>query len=363
MMLDHTWRIRSYQDGDEDAIRALFQNAFGEVLGAERWNWQYRDHYTGLMMSLVAVNKEDEIVGHYAARPVRMKVSDEVHIGMLAVDAMVRSDYQRQGMFVQLGKSLHRFAAEQGVPLLYAFPQETSSHAFYTKLGWAKLYNRVPLYVKVLDVAGVLRSRLGGRFLSSVLAPAGTAALGLLDRFIGGKLPDGCRLVEVARFDERLDALWAQASVRHNILLVRDQAYLNWRFADSPTECYTCLVVEKASEVVGYAVLKQEQRFGLHVGYIMDILTIPTEPALAAGLIAQVIDRFRHQQLEMVGCLMLEHTSYAHALRKNGFIRVPDRLYPQVLTLGVYCSSEHHSDQFLLDPGNWFVTFGDHDYV
>jgi len=356
--------MRPYQEGDEDDICKLFETAFGDALSAERWYWQYRDNHTGRITITLTENTDGEIVGQYALRPVRMKVGDKSCLGTLSLDTMVHPDYRRQGMFTSLASQMYDVVTEQGIPLTYGFPNQNSYYGFIHKLEWVDLCGRIPLFVKILNVKTVLSKRIGNRLLLSIAAALGRVALNLFYSFQGeGELPADCEFKKISHFDGHFDDLWEEASSAYDILVVRDKTYLNWRYVENPTDEYTILTVERESKIVGYAVLKTEEKFGLKVGFIVDLLTIPDEPVIASGLISVAVKHFREERLDMVGCLMLEHTPYAESLRKNGFVIVPQKLFPQELYLGVRRHTDEYSEQFITNPENWFITWGDHDAI
>ena len=359
----NTWSMRAYRHGDECGIRELFRLVFGQELSAEQWNWMYRDNQTGLISITLAEGADGQLAGHYAVRPVRMKIGDEVQMGTLSLDTMVHPDYRRQGMFTKLAKHLYAELASQGIPLTYGFPNKNSYHGCFTKLDWVDLVGRLPLYVKVLNPTAVLVTRIKSGLMASLGGGLAKAALGVIGAFRRGALPDDCELKRVDRFDQRIDEFWGEASRAHGIMVARDRAYLNWRYVENPTASYELFIVEKGSSLAGYMVLKIEKMFGLQTGFIVDLLTIPDEPALASGMIAEAVLHFRSEGMDIVSCLMLKHTPYTKALKSNGFLQAPEKMLPQELYLGVRRHTSEHPETYLFNPRNWFITWGDHDVV
>lgn len=362
-MTNVKWAMRPYRAGDEDNIRKLFELVFGKELSRERWNWLYRDNHTGVIAITLAEAEGGEIVGQSALKPVKMKVGDKIRLGMLALDSMVHPDYQRQGMFTKLTTRTYEAVTEQGTPLVYSFPNRNSHYVYAHKLGRTDLCGRLPLFVKILDVKRVLSKRIRNMVLLSGAAPLARIALGLFYAFRGGALPAGCRLEKITRFDDSVNDLWEKAAAPFEILVVRDKEYLNWRYVENPTEDYVLFVVKRHDETVGYIVLKCENRFGLQIGFIVDMLMIPDEPGIGRGLISEAVEYFRKQHMDMVGCLVLEHVPYAKFLKDNGFVIVPEKLFPQELHLSVRRLSDEYSDPFITDSKNWFITWGDHDVI
>jgi hypothetical protein len=160
-----------------------------------------------------------------------------------------------------------------------------------------------------------------------------------------------------------MDEFWERASRPYEVAVVRDRQYLNWRYVENPEEDYCLFVVEKHGRVAGYIVLKRERRFGMEIGFIVDMLTMPEERELADGLVAEAVRFFQEQHMHLVSCLMLEHLPYTQSLAANKFMKMPRRLLPQELYLSVRGQSKEHPADWIADPKNWLITWGDHDVI
>lgn len=357
------WSMRLYKPGEEDSIRALFELSMDKDLSRARWNWLYRDNHTGVFLIGLAEGEDGNLAGQCALLPVRMKVGDDTCLGAQSLDAVVHPAYRSQGIFTRLAAYTYETAAGMGVPLIYGFPNKNSHHLLAHRLDRVDLWDRPPVYVRILDVEAVLRKRLGDGLAPRAAVPLGRAALRLLGPRGDRALPTGCELVPVDRFDALLDALWASASAEFQIAVVRDHEYLNWRYVENPEQEYTKFVLQRDGDVVGYVVLKCETKFGLKMGYVVDLLTLPGEPRLGEALVAAAVEFFEGRQMHIASCVMLGHVSYVRSLKKNGFWLPPQWVFPQELHCSVRSQSESYPPGFITDPGNWYVTWGDHDVV
>jgi GNAT superfamily N-acetyltransferase len=355
--------MRSYRPGDEKGILDLFSTVMGFELSLERWYWLYRDNHVGEIAITLAVGQSGEMAGQCALRPIWMKVGDERRMGALSLDAMVHPDYQRQGIFTTLAREAYGQMARKGVPLVYGFPNKNAHGLLARKMDRIDLWQNPPIWLRVANASSVARQRIGAGPVGVTAGWLAGVALGMFYRLQHRALPGRCRLERVSRFDDRVDELWSQASHTYAISVIRDREYLNWRYVENPTEHYDLFQVERDGDLVGYVVLKEEDRFGLRLGFVVDVLTLTGEPALDAGLIGEAVRHFEGAGVDVIGCLMLEHTPYARALRANGFIRVPARLFPQELNCSVRPQSDDIPADFITDPGNWYITWGDHDVV
>lgn len=362
-MSKRVWTVRAYREGDEVQIRKLFESVFGEELSADRWNWQYRDNRTDTIIITLAEAPNGDLVGQYALRPTWMKVGDDRCLGTLSLDTMVHPDYRRQGMFTKLARRTYEVAAQRGIPLTYGFPNQNSYRGFVDKLDWVDLCGRIPVFAKVLNVRNVLSNRIISKALLTAATLLSRPSLAVFYRLrSGAELPRGYAVRRVSRFDERFNYFWEEVSAAYRILVARDGPYLNWRFVKNPTEEYSLLACERGNDIAGYVVLKCQEKFGLRIGLIVDILTGGGAQRINEALISQAVDRFQGEA-DLVTCLMLEHTMQASALRKNGFIMVPEGLFPQELYLGVRKHTDEYPEQFLTNPENWYITWADHDTV
>jgi hypothetical protein len=263
-------------------------------------------------------------------------------------------------MFIKLAKQAYEIAAERGIQFVYGFPNANSHHGFVRKLGWTDLHNGIPLWVKPLNLEAVIRKRLvGSKVIAAPMAWAGKRISKLL--YGGRRSPAVCSIREVSLFDQRFDSLWDEASRDHNILAIRDKAYLNWRYVEEPGKDHAIFVAESGEKLLGFVVLTCTERFGFRIGLVMDILTIPQGSRIATSLLCAGVNYFELSRVDIAGCLMPPGASYAPTLKGMGFVRAPRWLLPQDIYWGVCGLSPHHGVKLLADPRNWFITWGDTD--
>lgn len=356
------WEVAEYEPGDEQGIMRLYQLVFGEEMSDDQWRWRYLKNPTGLV-TIILAKAGAQIVGQYALLPVRMKVGADTRVVALSLDTMVHPDYRGQGVFVELARRLYKDVALQGTPLVYGFPNEASHRGFVTGLGWVDLCDRVPLFVRPLSAEGILKGTVANRFLLAVGGRSGQMGMSLLLPARRIEVPDGCAIRPVTSFDDRADELWRRASSAFGISLVRDQRYLNWRYVEKPGDSYTILILERAGDVLGYVVLKSVERFGLRIGFVVDLLAVPDQPSISRCLISEAVECFRKAQRAIISCLMLKHSPYIQALRANGFLFLPARLHPQEMYVGVRRNTEEYAAELITNPSNWYITWGDHDDI
>lgn len=213
--------IRSWVPADEDELLACHNAVFADpargvpVRTRAHWRWQYLDNPAGRMQSMLAVHPRAGVLGVYGAMPVRISVNGRRSIAAHAVDHCVRPDWLKHGgehgLFTQLGRAyLERWlgtAAEQAM-FVYGLPV-TGWRSGSTHLGWQ--------IVRDWDLT----------FHEFALDAAERPA------------PRDLVVRAVARCDADADELFTRLEPSLGLATVRDQRYLDWRYADHPDRGYT----------------------------------------------------------------------------------------------------------------------------
>jgi GNAT superfamily N-acetyltransferase len=125
----------------------------------------------------------------------------------------------------------------------------------------------------------------------------------------------GLRIRQVEGFDRRFDELWEDASSQFDFSMVRDSAYLNWRYADARAGLFTTWAAEADGLVLGFVV----QRVSNGRGSIADLLVRPGRTDVARALVRQALDDLRRSGITRVEVWMIRRHEYLGALRDCGF--------------------------------------------
>lgn len=219
-------RIRPYQQGDEHEIVKLFGLVFGRPLPMAYWQWRFRDNPTGRIFIDLAWDGE-RLAGHYAVSPVVIAVNGQEQLTALSMTTMTHPDYRGKGLFVTLAQSVYQRMADQGLPLVWGFPNVLSHRGFIRDLAWQDIHE-VPTFRRVLSE---------GRPL-----PAPSP-----------------QVVELPALDARCDPLWAEIDKGGRVLTRRDHRYLAWRYTANPENRYTFFGCQQGERLLGYAVCKRYQ--------------------------------------------------------------------------------------------------------
>jgi hypothetical protein len=100
--------------------------------------------------------------------------------------------------------------------------------------------------------------------------------------------------------------------------------------------------------------------FGLSIGLIMEIEPMG-DADVAASLLGEAISSMDEEEVDGVGCLMMEHSPCYGMLRRAGFFPVPARFNPRDYHPVVEADLSRFSGTEMADRGRWYFTWGDFD--
>jgi hypothetical protein len=158
------------------------------------------------------------------------------------VQAVTHPEVRRQGIFSGLELQNEAHAVDAGTALAIAFPNVTRS-TFVGRLGWTELH-AMRLWARPLRPLRALRRTGGG----SLRAPVGD---------------------ELQEFEDAHERAWRAARPRWGSCVVRDAAYLNWRYLESPRD------YRAFGDNGAYAVVRHLVHKGVSVAAICDLVGPP----------------------------------------------------------------------------------------
>lgn len=361
MTMKRKWSMRVYNEGDEEGILELCKAVYPEKeYDLERWlrwwRWMYKDNPAGSGRIWLAEHG-GKIVGQYAIVPVKLKIGNEAILSSQSLDTMTHPDYRRQGMFETLARKVYDEAKKDGIYIVYGFPGKFSYPGFIKKLSWFDI-RTVQLMIKPLNWRNAVNLKVKNKFLQRVLAIGGSLAFNKI--FFGTRKPpavEDLTINQVSSFNEQINNFWAKVSSQHQIMVVRNKDYLNWRYS-TPEANYSIFVAEKSGEIRGYLVLEHKLQGVTKVSYIFDLIAQSEESMHC--LVSKAMDDCQQKRVDLILYSLIANKTYRRILKRSGFISLP---FLKGARFCAYSSSPRVPKEFLRDPKNWFVQTGDSDAV
>lgn len=325
--------LRPYRSGDEAALLAGHNRIFPPRSMAH-WQWKFRANPTGLVHTMVAAHEREGIVGAYVTIPTRVRMADETRICGQCVDLWVLPEWRRHGprpgLFVNLALAHYEAWGGSG-------PDQNAFHYGWPIATW-RIGQKYLRYEIVRDWDFLFRE-----------VPAG----GLPPR----ATPAGLEVRRVPRFGAEVDALWAAGAVDMPLAIVRDSAYLNWRFADAHDAVYELLECrERATgRLRGVAVVRQCDFLFANTCFVVDWLVPADDLDATTALVAAA-----EQRANEGGAASLA-TLFQHRDRRFlGFQRLGFLVYGSVYFQVVIPFTQHDTHFY---REHWYHTLGDSDLV
>ena len=115
----------------------LHEAVYGRRVAHDFFLKKYDTAFTGVeYMGFVAYNTERVAVGYYAVIPCFIQIGNRKVLSAQSADTMTHPGYRFKGLFVELSNLTFRLCRENGIALLFGFPNQNSLPGAIGKLGW-----------------------------------------------------------------------------------------------------------------------------------------------------------------------------------------------------------------------------------
>jgi hypothetical protein len=312
--------VRPAGPADEDRIAALLD----EVLGGQQRDlreavWRWRRQAPGgadaTVPSFLLVERGGRVQAVQGMIPLRTQVVDRTVFAACTCDFAV--DRSARGVGLRL-----KAAAMSGdvAPLAFSTSSNTSASTVTQALGGSAVDSARVDHVLPLRLSSILRRRWPGR-------PA-TAAGALGDLLLSGwHAANGAvsrrrvRLRSVGSFGEEFDRLWEAVSSRRPVQIVRDAAYLEWRYRRSPYGAAWSTALVHNGVVHGLVVVGSTRApalGGRHAAAVLELYDDGVVPS-ASRLLAAAAARHAASTGAEVLFARTADAQLARVLRRTGF--------------------------------------------
>lgn len=253
--------VRAATPDDLPAVAAVLDATFGHRPYDQRlklWRWRSDTNPVHLpeIPGFLIAELEGKIVGVHGLAPMRVKIGEQVIVASCSCDLAVDHSARSAGMKIKL-KALSKE--------LSAMHLSTSANEPANKITLALGGKEIPAgrrkLLKPLKVSGLLkrtlRAKAGavGSAIGTILGARADWPLALTRAFTKYPHLDGTEIKPITRFDGRFDQFWTATSKQHPIMVVRDAAYLNWRYAEYPFAGISSFGLYRGEQLLGYAVI------------------------------------------------------------------------------------------------------------
>lgn len=323
----------SREDGPE--IVGLFNRVFRRDSFApfsfEEWKWKYQDNPVPMLgLCFLAEDAQGRAVGHLGSLPARLNVlGREERVCTQWLDAMIEPSAQRTGILGRIFSEYMMSQAQAGVAAAISMPNERSI------------------------VAHTTRSTMMF-YLDKYHLPLGGDAHERLRRRVAAASIDGDLEMDLDhRLDVSCDALWRSVRKAEYLSLVKDHAYLRWKYAVNPRASYRALaLVNRTGALRALAICGVSGERA----QVLELLSLEKDVPLAQRLVLGLADHFRQAGLHELRFAGKDPWYFAAVF--EDFEERPSPFYPFFVD-----ATRQDERRTFENPLSWTVTLGDNDEV
>lgn len=341
----------------EEAIFDFQRNEYPErdpEQNERNWRWMFLDSAAGLDRepSVWLYCKNDAVVAHQGAIPVRLHIGDEVISSGWFVETMAAASVRGS----PIGPMLIKKALED-MPLNLSLGQTEQMRKLQFAMGWQYVCS-LTKYVFVCGYRMDLRKKL-----PMIVAEFAAAVLGVRHNLHWrrnlSKRNTRFRFQRIDRFASEHDELWARMAPTATCAVVRDSSYMNWKYIDRPSSSFDCIEMRDGHDLVGVVVVmlaNANETYSYTRGCLIDFVVPLDRQDLLSALIAEGIGVLKSLGAQTIVC-QSSGPGVCAALERFGFsARQPRHQF--LVAPGAACGLVA---QRLLESDNWFLTMGDSD--
>ena len=330
--------LRNRDHGDNELRKARFE-------------WSYFNNPYGVPRAWLVIDKlSSRTIGMVAAFPRKFKVNGSTVLAWNGGDTSINKEYRTLGVALKLRRAIKACVDRREMDFLYSYPVDRM-RIVLEKIGHKTIgsFIRHGLVMRTdLIVEKFLGRSKANRFLSGVtnILPPMQWSHRFADRsYCVWQQPDNC-------FGDEYDELYQRASLRYNILTVRDARFLDWRFNQNPlTSKFKIFRLEKNGELQGYAIIGFERKSAR----IFDILIDGDRFAIRTMLLG-LIRRLREMGVYTLALRATATSPILAEAKPLGFVFKD----PENSGVALYAADLTYLS-LLADEKNWFMTQADRD--
>ena len=327
-------------DRELPAIAETVNGAFRMQISPERFRWLYLDNPDGRAVAWFAVDDQTgAVAGCTAVSPRRVRVAGRDVLAWNCGDFSIATRYRTMGAAIKL-----RRAAREGIDagqsaFLYAHPNDRMLEV-HLRVGHSPLA-QMRRYAKPLRLR--TSNRVAKRLGSPLLRVWGTE---LLIR----RSHDVELIAEGQPLPRDIGAVYDAVKDSIGTAVVRDYAYLSWRFQAYPERQMCTVITRSRGRPSGYLTFAVED----------GVATVKDWLAVDANARDQVLTAFlreaRRRQLASASVIALETHRDIPALRRLGFMLRSERS-----TAVTYAGENEPVKRDVGNAALWYMTSGDRD--
>src|ERR1700748_1364727 len=121
-----------------ESLHKLYNEVYSRPQPGGYFVKKYDTSYTGVEhLGYIAFNENNNPIAFYGVLPCFIRNIDTLYLAAQSADTMTHPKYQFKGLFVQLANLTFDLCMEEGISLVFGFPNQNSLHGFLVRLKWS----------------------------------------------------------------------------------------------------------------------------------------------------------------------------------------------------------------------------------
>ena len=335
---------------DIAAICELLCLGFGVVenLSPEIIAWRYFN-FSKNVSDIFVLRYHGQLIGAVGAEPINVKVGDKEYQGIRAGDIVVHPEHGKRGIGAWMNLHLqHTFS------IVMVMGSNEKSDTMVRRLFHPMNCRN---HFKILfSIKNYLNVRGWPPILISLMSPVAALSLCLIRKPRLTPLPHDYALT-ISDNTEQLTAFFNNPDYipRESNMVLRSAAYCRWRYDLNPKSHFSTLYVHHTNQMIGYAVIKNNNSATRKDFQLMDWDFLPqyrNEKNLRIVFSAAI--KFSLENGAQALCVMASDSLSSSNLRQTGFSH-------RALDDGFFLFAKDDVVRDVLDDQKWFLSFCDTD--
>jgi len=352
--------IRPYRPGDDAGINHLFNRVFGLNRSLDQMRWEFMQGPVSRPECSVVAEDRGEIVGFFGSLFHRIQIDQQEFRTAYGVDNAIDPRYRGgfRGLQYQMWQKQMELWKRESIPFALGFPNREAYVVGKRLLKYRQLAELEILH-KRLNYRLAIQNRLPGLPETMVRAVRRVSTL-LFRMNLTRVSKPASHVFQVDRFPNEIDIFAKEFGKQYPAMLLRDQAYLNWRYAPEWGRGYRIWIARSKDGISGIGVgrILEQEGTSLRLGLIMELATLPPHDAFH-GLLREMLLSFLKQGADGTLARLSPYDPTVGRLKAHGFhprAEIWDRRFAYRLIRPDRVNTDR-----VLDVKSWHTTFGDSD--
>ena len=334
-----SYEVVPYGPEHRAGLFGLMRAVWGSYMGDEEFDWWYERNPVRRGTITLALGG-GAVVGVLAMSYARMLLDGQERVAAFAIDGATHPEWRGRGIFQALEAENDRRAAEEGAAVAVGFTNPQAGPILVGRSGWSDV-RRLRLWARPYRPLAL--ARRGAREMDPAdgLPPPDPRPISYGDVHV--------EPLDAFGADERF-AGYARAAYPDHV--VRDTAYLDWRYGESPRG-YRRFGAYRDGDLRGFAVLGHKLHAGVSAGYVADLVAPPADGLAVRALLRRSVHELRGGADALIA-LPPPVATHRRAFLSVGFVPTP-------MTIRLIGKPLAPDARLPDDGGRWHFSLGDSD--